>query len=1032
MDAIRGYYRPGAGSAGGLASGLGTVVRDRRRAAGLTQQQLAEAAGMSIGALRDLEQDRTAHPRRESVRRLRAVLGLSPDPPGGLSHSGAGARGNPVRLCVLGTLGAWRDGAPVELGAARQRAVLGLLALRPNVALHREMIIEVLWDGDPPTAAVKMVQAYIGSLRRQLDPGRPPRDREGLLVSGGTSYRLRADAGNLDLIAFGLLADRARAMRRSGDAASACDVYADALGLWRGEPLADLARLSAHPAVVGLARRRAAVVSDFAETAIGAGLHDRALPHLQALAERDPLDERVHAWLMIALAGLGQQAAALAIYDRLRRRLDEELGVRPGAALAQAQARVLRQDVPAVRPAPFQGVVRAAAAPPRQLPRSPDAFVGRERELAALLALAEQAAEAALVCVIDGVAGIGKTALAIHAGRSLEALFPDGQLYADLRGFGPRHPPMLPVEALAGFLRVLGADPPVIPAALDAQAAMYRSLLTGKRILIVLDNAANPGQVRPLLPGAPGPLALVTSRGRLSGLTARDGAVRLTLAPLAQAEAMLLLGRILGPERVRAEPRAAADISVRCGHLPLALRIAADRAASRPCLTLADMAGQLAATHDRLDVLDDGEDDATAMRAVFSWSYRALAPRTARMFRLLGLHTGPDISVPAAAALAATSAAEAVRQLELLSGVHLIDEARPGRYRLHDLLRAYAAEQVRAGESREGCRSALRRLLLWYLHTADNADRSLVPGRRHVPLGPAPPGCEPLSFTGYEQALAWCDAEHANLTAAIRLAAGTGHDDVAWKFPVAMRGSFGLRRSGADWLACASIGVAAARRAGDRGGQAWALDCLGHAYSGLGKFEDALDCYLEARSIRRETGDRWGESANSMNNLGCTYLELRRFDLALDCFHEVLAASRRASSKYVESLALTNLGQTYIRLDRAGDALACSRQALDVAREIGYRQVEGTALSDLGAIYRAMRQPGKARDCYRQALAVHRHAGDQHGEAETLRDIGDLSGAAGHVDAARRSWRRALAILEDLGDARAAAAIRDRLERGRA
>jgi DNA-binding SARP family transcriptional activator len=308
---------------------------------------------MSVGALRDLEQDRTSHPRRESVRRLRAVLGLSPDPPGGPSHPGAAASDSPVRLSVLGSLGASRGGVPVDLGTARQRAVLGLLALRPNVALHRETMIEALWDGNPPTGAVKMVQAYISWLRRRLDPGRPPRDREGLLVSAGTSYRLRADAGQLDLIAFGLLTDRAGAMRRSGDVLSACDVYADALGLWRGEPLADLGLLSAHPAVTGLARRRAAVVSDFAETAIGVGLHDRALPHLQALAERDPLDERVHAWLMIALAGLGQQAAALAVYDRLRQRLDEELGVWPGAALAQAQARVLRQDVPAARPGPW-------------------------------------------------------------------------------------------------------------------------------------------------------------------------------------------------------------------------------------------------------------------------------------------------------------------------------------------------------------------------------------------------------------------------------------------------------------------------------------------------------------------------------------------------------------------------------------------------------------------------------------------------------------------------------------------------------
>jgi DNA-binding SARP family transcriptional activator len=932
-------------------------------------------------------------------------------------------------LCVLGPLGAWRGGVPVELGPARQRAVLGLLAVRPNMALHRDTIVEALWDGDPPASAVKMVQAYVGRLRRQVDPGRSPYDRDGLLISSGTRYRLHAEAGQLDLVAFGQLTARAQAARRAGDIALACEVYAEALGLWRGEPLADLDLLSAHPAVIGLARRRAEAVSEFAETAIDAGLPGRALPHLQALAESDPLDERAHAWLMLALAGTGQQAAALAVYDRLRRRLDEQLGIRPGAELAHAHARVLRQEVPAVHLRPGPAVVHPVAVP-RQLPRDPGAFVGRERESAALRTLAAQAAGTALICVIDGVAGVGKTALALHAGRRLAASFPDGQLYADLCGFGPRQP-IPAAEALTGFLRALGADPAAIPAALDEQAAMYRSLLAGKHLLIVLDNAADPGQVRPLLPGAPGSLVLVTSRGRMSGLTARDGAVRLTLGPLAQAEATLLLGTIVGPARVRAEPGAVTDISMRCSYLPLALRIAADRAASRPRLTLSDLAGQLAAAHDRLDVLNADEDDATAIRAVFSWSYRALKPGAARMFRLLGLHTGPDISVPAAAALAGTGAAEARYLLELLADAHLIDEALPGRYRLHDLLRAYAAERAHAAESPESRGSALRRILVWYLHTADHADRLLVPGRRHAPTGPAPPGCEPLAFTCYEQAVAWCDAEHANLIAAIRLAAETGHDDVAWMFPVAMRGFFDLRKPWPEWLACASIAVAAARRGGDRGGQAWALDCLGHAYSGLGRFEDALECYLEARGIRRETGDRWGESANSANNLGCTYLDLHRYNRALECFKQVLAAARAAGSKYVESLALINLGETYSGLGQLGEALRYSQRALDVAREIGYRQAERMALSDLARTYRTMRQPGKARSCYRQALAVCRQAGDRHGEAETLRDFGDLSGDTGLPEAARKSWCQALAIANDLGDSRAAAAIRDRLERQR-
>lgn len=338
--------------------GVSALIRERRRAAGLTQVQLAEAAAVSVGVLRDLEQDRTARPRRATLRRLCTALGLGPIPAGPDIDAASGA----VRLSVLGPLRASRGGTPLQLGGARQRAVLGLLALHPNEVLHRDTIIEVLWRDDPPPSAVKMVQAHIGHLRRELDPGRQPQDRDGVLVSAGTHYRLRADGTRLDLIAFGQLAERGHAAHRSGDAATACALYAEALSLWQGDPLADLDLLAGHPALFGLSRRRAAVVSDFAETATGAGWHDRVLPYLEAFAGRDPLDERAHGWLMLALAGTGQQAAAFACYDALRRRLADQLGVRPGPALAAAYARVLRQDVPAASPCPLEPAARIPAA----------------------------------------------------------------------------------------------------------------------------------------------------------------------------------------------------------------------------------------------------------------------------------------------------------------------------------------------------------------------------------------------------------------------------------------------------------------------------------------------------------------------------------------------------------------------------------------------------------------------------------------------------------------------------------------------
>jgi DNA-binding SARP family transcriptional activator/DNA-binding XRE family transcriptional regulator len=338
--------QPGGAGERARPGRVSALIRDRRRAVGLTQVQLAEAAAVSVGTLRDLEQERTARPRRAALRRLCTALGLSPDP------AGPGAAAGAVRLSVLGPLEVSRGGAPVPLTGARQRAVLGMLALHPNAVLHRDVLIEALWQGDPPSSAVKMVQAHIGQLRRQLDPGRPPRDPDGVLISAGTHYRLRADGTRLDLIAFERLADRGQVARRAGDAAKACALYAEALSLWRGDPLADLDLLAGHPALTMLSRRRAAVVSDFAKTAIEAGWHDHVLPYLEAVAERDPLNERVHGWLMLALAGTGQQAAAFACYGALRRRLAGQLGVSPGPELAGAHARVLRQDVPAASPCP--------------------------------------------------------------------------------------------------------------------------------------------------------------------------------------------------------------------------------------------------------------------------------------------------------------------------------------------------------------------------------------------------------------------------------------------------------------------------------------------------------------------------------------------------------------------------------------------------------------------------------------------------------------------------------------------------------
>src|SRR5215831_8090029 len=562
------------------AARLAALVRDHRRAAGLTQGQLAQSSGVSRAAIRDLEQRRTHRPRAGSLARLADALGLDPAQAEELARlargrgtaadgDGEAEVGEPgtaggVRLQILGPLVGWRDGARLALGGPRQQAVLGLLALAPGSLVHRSAIIDVLWPAGPPPTAVSAVQSHVSRLRGLLghrphrsgpvgEP-RPPGDGGGLLVSAGASYGLRARPGELDLLDFGQLAEDARSARKAGDAAGACELYERALRLWCGEPLAGVDLLAGHPGPAALARQHMETVIEFAQVASAARWHERVLAPLRALAAREPLNERAHAQLMIALAGCGQQAEALRLFEDLRARLDAELAMPPGPDLAEAHLRVLRQDIPPAVPSGLAGQQAATAGrvaeaagrgplaagleataipagprpggatgtpPPQQLPAALPHFTGRAAELAALTGLHDQAEAAGgtvVISAIGGTAGVGKTALALHWAHQIADKFPDGQLYVNLRGFGPSGAPAPPGEAIRGFLDALGVPPETMPAVLDSQAALYRSLLAGKRMLIILDNARDDGQVRPLLPGSPGTLVLVTSRRQLSGL----------------------------------------------------------------------------------------------------------------------------------------------------------------------------------------------------------------------------------------------------------------------------------------------------------------------------------------------------------------------------------------------------------------------------------------------------------------------------------------------------------------------------------
>jgi tetratricopeptide (TPR) repeat protein len=697
-------------------------------------------------------------------------------------------------------------------------------------------------------------------------------------------------------------------------------------------------------------------------------------------------------------------------HKKERRQRDKELG---------------RADQRPAGPSAVSGSV------PRQLPVDVAHFTGRGAELATLDALLAQGDTARPVAmVIAGTAGVGKTALVVHWAHRVRDRFPDGQLFVNLRGYDPDSP-MAPEQALEEFLRALDVPAERIPAGLGEKAALYRSLLDGRRLLIVLDNANAAEQVRPLLPGSATCRVVVTSRSRLSGLIARDGASRVAVDLLPPAEAIALLRDVIGTARVAAEPEATVELAARCAYLPLALRIAAERAVTHPHATLAGLAGELAVLHDRLDLLatvDEG-DEATAVRAVFSWSYQSLSSEMARGFRLLGLHTGPDISTPAAAALTDTTPAQARRLLETLVGTHLIEQTGRDRYRFHDLLRVYAAECAKVEEIDHGCAAAVRRMLIWYLHTGDAADRVINPHRRRVPLDTPGVTCVPLEFATYDQALGWCEAERANLVAAIRQAAETDEHVITWQLPLALWGFFNLRKHyWADLISTHGIGLAAAQHLRDRRGEAWTWGALGMPYLDLGQYEEAADHFRHALSLCREIGDQWGEAV-ALVGLGASYFYRGRYEEAFEHSRRALPLCQEINDPWSRTFALLNIGGAHRKLQQFEDALDYFQRALDVARPALDRSGEAAALRSLGATYRDLQRFDDALEHFQRAHLVYHEIGDRWSEARTLLNIGDILQRLNQLEAAAESWRQALPIFEDLGDLVTAAQVRRSLAR---
>ena len=669
---------------------------------------------------------------------------------------------------------------------------------------------------------------------------------------------------------------------------------------------------------------------------------------------------------------------------------------------------------------------RGNGAVPRQLPAAVADFTGRAAELRRLTRILDAAGAdgpgTVVLSAIGGMAGVGKTALALHWAHQVAGRFPDGQLYVNLRGFDPSGTPVTAPEAVREFLNVLGVAPERVPASPEAQAGLYRSLVAGRRMLIVLDNARDERQVRPLLPASAGTLVLVTSRSQLTGLAAADGARLVSLDVLAAGEATELLATRVGYARAVAEPGAVNEIANLSACLPLAVAIAAARAAARPSLPLASLADELRDASGRLDALDAG-DPAASVRAVFSWSVRHLSGEAARMFRLLGIHPGPDISGPAAASLAGCDPAAARRHLDELARARLVTEHLPGRYALHDLLRAYAAEQARDAGSEAERDAAIGRMLDHYLQTAAHAALLLNPSHEPVAVTSPAPGTAPEQPADHRHALTWFEEEHRVLPAALALAVSSGFDVHAWQLSWALTPFLQARGRWQEWAATQRTALAAATRLGDLAAQAVCSRLLAAACSDLGDYDESGRLFTASLTLYQRLGNRSGEAKVQLNLAVLADGQGRYADM-LGHAEKALSLYQAIGDKASEAAALNNVGWTHCLLGNYEQARALCRQALALCAEVGHHWLEGYVWDSLGYAEHHMGNLSEAAACYQRALSLHREAGDRFTEAEALTHLGETCQAAGQHAQARDAWQQALAIFDDLRNSEAADNVR--------
>ncbi|WP_350275541.1 BTAD domain-containing putative transcriptional regulator [Kribbella sp. HUAS MG21] len=963
---------------------FGVLLRRLRQDAGVTQRELAVRAGLSAAAIRDLEQGRTRAPKYSSIEALTTALALSADDAGRLHEAAKGppavesVDGGPLYIGVLGPLEVRHGELPVPLNSEPQRTLLARLALDPGTAVGQDELIELLWPGAVPANAVKLLQTRIARLRRLLEPGTA-------IVGGSGGYRLSSD--NVDLLRFRELTEQAAAV----EPRAALAMLAEAVRLWRG-PI-DVSAFATSPLYAAISNEYVAAVRTFATLARDAGEPEQALEVLRGLALRYELDEPLHAELILTLAASGRQAEALAAYDQIRSALAENLGIDPGARLRAVHLEVLRQQ----SGSPTRSVVQ-------QAPTAPPDFVGRANELATIgHALGGSGALSSRVVLISGIAGVGKTALALTAAHQLRERYPDGQLYADLRGSGAATPSTL--QVLGRFLRALGVPGRRIGTDEAEAAALLRSELADRRMLMVLDNARDAAQVRPLLPGAGRSDVIVTSRRRMPELEA-VGAVN--LEPLPYDDAVRLV--VSTARRVDAGGNGVDALVEACARLPLALRIAGARLATRREWTVADLAGRLGDGH-RLTELSVGE---SSVLSSFRLSYADLAGDAQRAFRLCSLHPGDDFSAESTAVLLSLSTAEADRLLEALLEANMLLQQSKDRYRFHDLLGLYARQLLAEDPDRS---SAQHRLYHWYAERVAAAIDAAYPQVLRLGGGDG-------TFGSEGEALAWLDQELPTLLAVVQGAGEIGEPSLSWRIVDQLRAYFLIRLDADGWLPAAETGLAAATAAGDDRARVAMLLSRAQAYGAVGRDEDALSDCLAAQALAVGVG--WTRAAAYVaHQLGWLQFVRGRLGDAELWMLRAMKLTEDDQQGHIRAIVVNGLGM--IRLHQGEPAEAEELFASALRLTIGRRNSELVIRGNLASAVRQQGDVDRAAELFDELLEAYRQRSHLRGELSTLDELARLQSGRGDgataLRTALRAHQLALVVRDRKAQAQTASAV---------